>query len=136
MKVVIPHMGHLDIACRGALRNVGIDVVSPPRASNVSLKLGAKYSPELACLPFKINLGNFIDSVNSSPEINYSLKDYEVNSNCFGLAFYEDRLQTGKRNFTPQMNQGSMFISNLFNSYSYEAIPYTKIFSLINANNI
>lgn len=64
MKVVIPHMGHLDIACRGALRNVGIDVVSPPRASNVSLKLGAKYSPELACLPFKINLGNFIDAIN------------------------------------------------------------------------
>ncbi len=69
MKVVIPHMGQLDIACRGALRGLGIDVVSPPRSSNVSLKLGARYSPELACLPFKVNLGNFIDALNDGTKM-------------------------------------------------------------------
>lgn len=69
MKVAIPHMGHLDIACRGALKNIGIDVVSPPRASNVSLKIGVRHSPELACLPFKINLGNFIEALNSGTKI-------------------------------------------------------------------
>jgi len=43
------------------LEAFGNEVVLPPRPSKRTLDLGVKYSPEFACLPFKIVLGTFIE---------------------------------------------------------------------------
>jgi predicted nucleotide-binding protein (sugar kinase/HSP70/actin superfamily) len=56
-------MGLLDIAYTGVLRNLGVDMMPPPRPNTNTLNLGAKYSPEYACLPFKLNLGNMIEAL-------------------------------------------------------------------------
>lgn len=61
MKVTFPHMGNLHIVVKSMLDELGIESKVPPQTSKRTLNLGVKYSPEGACLPFKVNLGNFIE---------------------------------------------------------------------------
>ncbi len=39
------------------------DIIIPPTPTKKTIELGNKYSPECICLPFKYNLGNFIESL-------------------------------------------------------------------------
>lgn len=62
-KITFPHMGELDISLKTFLQELGFEVVVPPVISKKTLDLGMKYGPEFACLPLKINLGNFIEAL-------------------------------------------------------------------------
>ncbi|MDD4766040.1 MAG: CoA protein activase [Desulfotomaculaceae bacterium] len=62
MRVTFPHMGNLFIPVKAMLQYLGVDVVVPPPSSKRTLTIGAKYGPEFACLPLKLNLGNFIEA--------------------------------------------------------------------------
>lgn len=62
MKVTFPHMGYMYVSLKGMLEYLGIDVVVPPACSKKTLTLGVKHSPEFACLPLKLNIGNFIEA--------------------------------------------------------------------------
>ena len=68
MKFTVPHMGKLDIACKAILEMLGQEVVLPPPPNKKALSLGVRYSPELVCLPFKVNVGNFIEAVERGAE--------------------------------------------------------------------
>jgi predicted nucleotide-binding protein (sugar kinase/HSP70/actin superfamily) len=63
MKITVPHMGMLALAYTEVLRKYGVDMFPPPLPSMNTLNLGVKHSPEFACLPFKINLGNMIEAL-------------------------------------------------------------------------
>ncbi|MCX7780216.1 MAG: hypothetical protein N2491_04750 [Negativicutes bacterium] len=63
MNVTFPHMGHLDIILRALFRGLGLEVSPPPPVTKRTLELGAQYAPETVCLPFKLTLGNFIESL-------------------------------------------------------------------------
>ena len=41
----------------------GVECIVPPPCSKRTLSLGVKHSPEWVCLPFKLNLGNFIEAM-------------------------------------------------------------------------
>ncbi|NHM27911.1 CoA protein activase [Desulfofundulus sp. TPOSR] len=62
MKVTFPHMGHMWICLAAMLEYLGVEVVVPPPTSKRTLTLGARHAPEFACLPLKLNLGNFIEA--------------------------------------------------------------------------
>ncbi|MDP4180391.1 MAG: CoA protein activase [Bacillota bacterium] len=62
MKVTFPHMGNTYIPVKALLDELGIEYVIPPFNNKKALELGTKYAPEMACLPLKINLGNFIQA--------------------------------------------------------------------------
>jgi predicted nucleotide-binding protein (sugar kinase/HSP70/actin superfamily) len=62
MKATFPHMGNTYIPIKALLEKVGLEVIIPPRSSKKTLSLGTQNSPEYACLPLKINLGNFIEA--------------------------------------------------------------------------
>ncbi|MES0397430.1 MAG: acyl-CoA dehydratase activase-related protein [Syntrophobacteria bacterium] len=64
MHLTIPHMGHLHIGFEQVFKNLGVDIIMPPRPNKEALMLGTRYSPECACLPFKLNLGNMIQALN------------------------------------------------------------------------
>jgi len=63
VKVTAPRAGNLWVALRAALDQLGVEYVEPPRPTQRTLNLGARYSPEWMCVPFKIVLGNFIEAI-------------------------------------------------------------------------
>ncbi len=62
MKVTFPHMGTLYIPLRLLFTNLGLEVVVPPPISKETMNLGVRHSPEGACLPFKLTLGNYLEA--------------------------------------------------------------------------
>ncbi|AGB40572.1 hypothetical protein Halha_0598 [Halobacteroides halobius DSM 5150] len=68
MKVTFPHMGTMDIAVKTLFEELGLDVVPPPPITQRTLDLGVKHSPEFACLPLKINIGNFIEAIEAGAD--------------------------------------------------------------------
>ena len=62
MPITVPHMGNLCIPLKAMLEYVGLEVVLPPPCTKRTLSLGTQNSPEFACLPLKINLGNYIEA--------------------------------------------------------------------------
>lgn len=63
MKITFPHLGNVYIAGKALLEELGHDVITPPICSRKTLELGIKHSPEMMCLPFKIFVGNYIESI-------------------------------------------------------------------------
>lgn len=68
MKLTVPHMGLLSVAYTRVLRQHGVDMLPPPKATARTLNLGVKHSPEFACLPFKINMGNMIEALEAGAD--------------------------------------------------------------------
>ncbi len=62
MKITFPHMGNVWIVVQTLFESLNVEVVVPPINSKRALNLGTKISPESACLPLKINLGNYIEA--------------------------------------------------------------------------
>ena len=62
-KVAFPHMGNVYIAWSAALKKMGVEPFVPPYSSKRTLELGAKYSPDSICLPYKLILGNFMQAL-------------------------------------------------------------------------
>lgn len=62
MKVTFPHMGYMYICLKALFDYLDVDVVVPPMPSKKTLSLGTQHSPEFACLPLKINMGNFMEA--------------------------------------------------------------------------
>lgn len=62
MKITFPHMGNTWIVIQTLFEALNIEVVVPPYNSKKTTQLGTKLSPESACLPLKLNLGNYIEA--------------------------------------------------------------------------
>ncbi|KLU61409.1 2-hydroxyglutaryl-CoA dehydratase, D-component [Peptococcaceae bacterium CEB3] len=62
MKVTFPHMGNAWIVIQALFEALDVEVVVPPPTGKGTLNLGTKLAPESACLPLKINLGNYIEA--------------------------------------------------------------------------
>jgi len=63
MRVSFPRMGNADIALSGLFSKLNTEIVYPPPITRRTLELGTQHSPEAACLPFKLNIGNFIEAM-------------------------------------------------------------------------
>lgn len=62
MKIAFPHMGNVYITVKGLLDDLNIDYAIAPMNSKRTLELGSRYTPEGACLPLKITVGNLIQA--------------------------------------------------------------------------
>ena len=62
MKVTFPHMGYMWVCLKAMLEYLDVEVVVPPPTSKKTLTLGTKHASEFACLPLKLNLGNFMEA--------------------------------------------------------------------------
>ncbi|MGC9780895.1 MAG: CoA protein activase [Candidatus Heimdallarchaeota archaeon] len=60
-----PHFGSLNYIFEVIFREIGRnDLIIPNKPSKKTIQLGARYSPEFVCTPFKMTLGTFIESLN------------------------------------------------------------------------
>ncbi len=64
MSISYPHWGSLTYLIEILLSELGrTDVIKPKKPNINTAKLGARYSPEFICTPFKLVLGSFIESL-------------------------------------------------------------------------
>jgi predicted nucleotide-binding protein (sugar kinase/HSP70/actin superfamily) len=59
----LPLCGNAWIPFKGAAEQLGLKVVVPPPITNETIALGARYSPEGICLPFKVIIGNYLQAL-------------------------------------------------------------------------
>jgi predicted nucleotide-binding protein (sugar kinase/HSP70/actin superfamily) len=63
MKITSPHMGNIHFLLSDLFKRFEVEYIPPPPTTNKTLQLGIRHSPELACLPLKITIGNFIEGL-------------------------------------------------------------------------
>lgn len=56
-------MGNLNIVLKALIENLGCEVALGPKPNKHSLNKGVRYAPELACLPFKVTLGDMFGAL-------------------------------------------------------------------------
>lgn len=72
MKDVIsfPHLGDYYVPIKYFISSLcDIDVISSPKITKKTIDIGSKYSPSDVCVPFKYNLGNFIEALDNGATI-------------------------------------------------------------------
>lgn len=68
--VSFPHLGYYYIVFNYFLSNtLKCKVVIPPKITKKTIEIGSKYSPDFVCVPFKYNLGNYIESLEKGANI-------------------------------------------------------------------
>lgn len=63
MKITFPNLGNTVYAAKILFEDLNIECILPTPSNNGTLEKGSKYSPEEICLPFKIMLGSYIQSI-------------------------------------------------------------------------
>lgn len=63
MRITFPNLGNVGFAAKSLFEGLDIEFVMPPQSSSKTLNLGAHYSPEEMCLPFKIMMGSYLESI-------------------------------------------------------------------------
>ena len=58
--VAWPRMGNIDLSMVALVSSLGVKIVEAPPNSNEALEIGVKNSIEGICLPYKLNLANYI----------------------------------------------------------------------------
>lgn len=68
MRLTYPHMGEAYIAVKSLMDDIGVESVIPAFTTDSTLRLGSSISPETICLPYKIMLGNYINSIKAGAD--------------------------------------------------------------------
>lgn len=65
-----PHMGNYHIPISILVeKTLNGKVMAPPTITKKTIDLGAKYSPDSVCVPFKYNLGNYIEALDNGANV-------------------------------------------------------------------
>lgn len=68
--ISIPHLGPYYIPIKYIIQSTTkCQVLIPPQNDKQTINLGSKYSPEEICMPFKYQLGNYINALNNGANI-------------------------------------------------------------------
>lgn len=68
--ITFPHMGSYYIPISYLVKNITkCQVLVPPPITKKTIELGSKYSPDYVCMPFKYNLGNYIEALENGANI-------------------------------------------------------------------
>ena len=69
--ISFPHMGNYYVPVEILLKLIFQDhtIMQAPKITQKTLDLGSKYSPDFVCLPFKYNLGNYIEALEKGANV-------------------------------------------------------------------
>lgn len=68
--ISFPHLGDYAVPISFVLRHLtNYEVRVSPPITKKTIEIGSKYAPETACVPFKYNLGNFIESLENGANV-------------------------------------------------------------------
>lgn len=64
-----PHLGNYAAVVKDLAQLIDCEVMIAPPITRRTLELGANHSPEFVCVPFKYNLGNFIEALDAGADV-------------------------------------------------------------------
>ena len=68
--ISFPHLGNYYIPIKYIIKKItNCKVIIPPKNTKKTIEIGSKYSPDDICMPFKYNLGNYIEALESGANI-------------------------------------------------------------------
>ena len=68
--ISFPHLGNYYIPIKYLIENITkCKVLVPPSITKKTIDIGSKYSPDYVCVPFKYNLGNYIEALDKGANI-------------------------------------------------------------------
>ena len=67
--ISFPRMGNISIPVSAMLRTMGANLLLPPSNNIETLNYGTRHSSETVCLPYKLNLGNYIQALESGANV-------------------------------------------------------------------
>lgn len=68
--ISFPHLGDYYIPIKYIIKKItNCEVIIPDKNTKRTIELGSKYSPDDICMPFKYNLGNYIDALEKGADI-------------------------------------------------------------------
>ena len=68
--ISFPHLGQYYIVFNYFLSNAcKCKVIVPPPSTRKTIEIGSKYSPDFVCVPFKYNLGNYIEALDKGANV-------------------------------------------------------------------
>lgn len=69
-KLCYPQLGNYDIAIQYFVNHgLHLEYMSPPSTTKRTIELGAKYSPDFVCAPFKCHMGNYIEALEKGANV-------------------------------------------------------------------
>ncbi len=69
-KLCYPCLGNYDIAIKYYVEHgAKAEYVTPPTMTKRTIELGAKYSPDFVCAPFKCHMGNYIEALEKGANV-------------------------------------------------------------------
>ena len=67
--ISFPHLGDYYIPIKYLIKKItNCEVLIPPKNNKKTIETGSKYSPEDICMPFKYNLGNYIEALEAGAD--------------------------------------------------------------------
>jgi predicted nucleotide-binding protein (sugar kinase/HSP70/actin superfamily) len=69
VKISFPRMGNSYIGFKHLCEGLGFEVVVPPNPTQRTLTYGARYSPEFACMPFKVLTGTYVEVLEKGADV-------------------------------------------------------------------
>ncbi|BBB92684.1 MAG TPA: hypothetical protein PKA28_03355 [Methylomusa anaerophila] len=129
-KITYPHMGYMNIPVSNMLRNLGIEVVEAPPITKKTVELGALHSPAEVCLPYKINMGNFLEGLGEGANTLVSL----CGAGKCRLGFYNTVQKIALDEYKPLQFYSINISENIFpNLYRFlhSVAPHTSKWSII-----
>jgi len=67
--VAFPQMGNIRIPVAAVLKAMGANLYLSPENNKEALSLGTRHSTETVCLPYKLNLGNYIQALEGGANV-------------------------------------------------------------------
>lgn len=68
--ISFPHLGDYYIPIRYVISKItNCEIITPPKNNKQTIELGSKYSPDDICMPFKYNLGNYINALEQGADV-------------------------------------------------------------------
>lgn len=119
--VSFPHIGNYYVPIYNLLNHLvdknKVKVLMPKRITDNTIMYGAKCSPDFACLPFKYNMGNYIESLENGANVLI-----QAGGGCRYGYYYEVQEQILKDmgyNFTfiPLVDENGMNVLNVYEKF-------------------
>ncbi|MFH0701922.1 MAG: CoA protein activase [bacterium] len=122
--VSFPHMGNVFIPVSAMLKTMGANILLPPNNNMETLTLGTRYSAETVCLPYKLNLGNYIQALEAGANV---LLMFQAPGTC-RLGNYASMAEAKLRDL------GYDFEMIIFDMYKGKLIEVSRKFSQATGN--